>query len=100
MAAKRRARRARRIIAHAKRTLALIRKSGGAAPPGYQGNRVFHNRERRLPPGNYHSYDVYRSGKQQRRRAERIVIEQNTGRAYFTLDHYRSFKRLDGQTKW
>ena len=94
MAAKRRARRARRVRADAKRALALIRKSRGAAPPGYQGNRVFHNREGKLRPGNYHSYDVYCSGKQRRRRAERIVIEQNTGEAYYTVDHYRSFKPL------
>ena len=78
LAAKRGARRARHILAEAKRVLALIGRSGGAAPPGYRGDRVFNNRERKLRPGIYRSYDVYPTGKQ---RAERIVIEQNTGRA-------------------
>lgn len=52
---------------------------------------MFQNRERRLPPGHYREYDVNPKVRGRSRDAERIVIEQDTGRAYYTGNHYRTF---------
>jgi ribonuclease T1 len=68
-----------------------IQRLGGDPPPGHVGGRTFHNRERRLPRGRYREYDVNPTRPGQRRDAERIVIEQQSGRAYYTGDHYRTF---------
>lgn len=75
----------------AKDLLEAIQQHGGNALPGYIGGRVFQNRERRLPPGNYREYDVNPKVRGRSRDAERIVIEQDTGRAYYTGNHYRTF---------
>jgi len=63
----------------------------GKPLPGYVGGREFQNRERRLPPGHYREYDVHPKIRGRSRDAERIIIEQDTGRAYYTGDHYRTF---------
>lgn len=68
---------------------------GGTPPPGYVGGRDFQNRERRLPRGYYREYDVNPKIRGRRRDAERIVIEQRTGKAYYTGDHYRTFVPLN-----
>jgi guanyl-specific ribonuclease Sa len=78
----------------AKDLLAAIHQHKGNALPGYVGGRVFQNRERRLPPGHYREYDVNPKVRGRLRDAERIVIEQDTGRAYYTGDHYRTFISL------
>jgi guanyl-specific ribonuclease Sa len=75
----------------AKDLLQTIRERQGASPPGYVGGRAFHNRERRLPQGRYREYDVNPKIRGRPRDAERIVIEQKTGQAYYTADHYRTF---------
>ncbi|BFU94606.1 MAG: putative Guanyl-specific ribonuclease Sa [Nitrospira sp.] len=75
----------------AKDLLQTIRERQGAPPPGYVGGRAFHNRERRLPRGLYREYDVNPKLRGRPRDAERIVIEQKTGLAYYTADHYRTF---------
>lgn len=75
----------------AKDLLQTIRERQGAPPPGYVGGRAFHNRERRLPQGRYREYDVNPKIRGRPRDAERIVIEQKTGQAYYTADHYRTF---------
>lgn len=75
----------------AKDLLQTIRERHGVPPPGYVGGRVFHNRERRLPQGRYREYDVNPKIRGRPRDAERIVIEQITGQAYYTADHYRTF---------
>jgi ribonuclease T1 len=79
----------------AREVLAEIQKRKGEAPPGYVGGRVFSNREGRLPRGRYREYDVNpkRAGKS--RGTERIVIEQRTGRAYYTRDHYETFAPMN-----
>ena len=69
------------------------------APAGYVGGRRFYNREKLLPKTEngislkYKEWDVHPKTKGKNRGAERLVTS-NTGSAYFTDDHYRSFKRL------
>ena len=75
--------------------LEAIQQHEGKALPGYIGGRVFQNRERRLPPGHYREYDVNPKIRGRSRDAERIVIEQDTGRAHYTGDHYRTFIPLN-----
>lgn len=84
-------RRKTEIPQKAKDLLQTIRERQGVPPPGYVGGRTFHNRERRLPLGLYREYDVNPKLQGWPRDAERIVIEQKTGRAYYTADHYRTF---------
>jgi guanyl-specific ribonuclease Sa len=75
--------------------LEAIQQHEGNAPPGYIGGRTFQNRERRLPRGHYREYDVNQKMRGRSRDAERIVIEQDTGKAYYTDDHYRTFTPLN-----
>ena len=78
----------------AKDLLEAIRQHDGKPLPGYIGGRVFQNRERRLPSGRYREYDVNPKIRGRARDAERIVIEQDTDRAYYTGNHYRTFTPL------
>lgn len=82
-------------LERAKAILAEIERRGGEPPPGHVGGRVFHNRERRLPPGRYREYDMNPKVPGRPRDAERIVIHQRTGKAYYTGDHYRTFVPLN-----
>ena len=75
--------------------LAKLLQRGGEPLPGYVGGRDFQNRERRLPHGRYREYDVNRRIPGRSRDAERLIIEQKTGKAYYTSDHYRSFIPLN-----
>jgi len=75
--------------------LQRLEERGGSPLPGYVGGREFQNRERRLPRGRYREYDVNPKIRGQSRDAERIVIEQRTGKAYYTGDHYRTFTQLN-----
>lgn len=75
--------------------LKQLEERGGTPLPGYIGGRDFQNRERRLPRGYYREYDVNPKIRGRRRDAERIVIEQRTGKAYYTGDHYRTFVPLN-----
>jgi ribonuclease T1 len=75
--------------------LKQLEDRGGRPLPGYIGGRDFRNRERRLPQGNYREYDVNLKIRGRGRDAERIVIEQRTGKAYYTGDHYRTFVPLN-----
>jgi ribonuclease T1 len=45
--------------------------------------------------GRYKEYDVNRRVSGRSRDAERIVVEQTTGKAYYTDDHYRTFLPLN-----
>lgn len=76
--------------------LEAIQQHEGKALPGYIGGGAFQNRERRLPRGHYREYDVSPKIRGRSRDAERIVIEQDTGKAYYTGDHYRTFTPLNG----
>ena len=75
--------------------LAQLQARYGKPLPGYVGGREFRNRERRLPPGRYLEYDVNPKIRGRSRDAERIVIEQDTGKSYYTGDHYRTFVPLN-----
>ena len=61
--------------------LEAIQQHEGKALPGYIGGGAFQNRERRLPRGHYREYHVNPKIRGRSRDAERIVIEQDTGRA-------------------
>jgi ribonuclease T1 len=75
--------------------LKQLEERSGIPLPGYVGGRTFQNRERRLPRGYYREYDVNPKIRGRGRDAERIVIEQRTGKAYYTGDHYRTFAPLN-----
>jgi ribonuclease T1 len=75
----------------AREVLAEIQKRKGEPLPGYVGGRTFGNRERRLPRGSYREYDVNPKKQGKNRGTERLVIEQRTGKAYYTRDHYETF---------
>lgn len=82
---------ARIIPLAARNTLKALEERHGDPLPGYVGGRPFLNRERILPRGRYREYDVHPKVPAQNRGGERIVIDQGTGKAYYTADHYRSF---------
>ncbi len=75
--------------------LKRLQERDGVPLPGYIGGRDFQNRERRLPRGRYREYDVNPKIRGRSRDAERLVIEQRTGKAYYTSDHYRTFTPLN-----
>lgn len=81
------------LPAEARETLALIRQ-GGPFPYERDG-AVFGNFERRLPQrerGYYREYTVKTPGVKSRG-ARRIVMGKG-GEAYYTADHYQSFRRV------
>jgi ribonuclease T1 len=82
-------------LARAREVLAAIEARGGEPLPGYVGGRTFQNRERRLPAGRYREYDLYPRVPGQNRGPERLIVDQRTGRAYYTGDHYRTFVSLN-----
>lgn len=75
--------------------LSLLQERQGRPLPGYIGGWEFRNRERRLPQGHYREYDVNPKVRGRPRDAERIVIEYQTGKAFYTGDHYRTFIPLE-----
>ena len=79
----------------AREVLAEIQKRNGEPLPGYVGGRVFGNREGRLPRGEYREYDVNPKKSGKNRGTERIVIEQRTGKAYYSRDHYETFAPMN-----
>jgi len=75
---------AREVLRHVQET--------GQAPDGFVGGRVFENREGNLPHGgHYHEYDVNPKVKGKNRGPERLVIDETSGQAWYTPDHYRTF---------
>ena len=84
----------------ARDVLAEIERRNGEPPPGHVGGRTFGNRERRLPRGSYREYDVNPKVPGKNRGTERIVIEQRTGKAYYTADHYQSFVPMTPSNSW
>lgn len=73
----------------------------GHSPEGYAGGRVFENREKRLPVRDargqrirYREWDVHPQRRGRNRGPERVVTGSNQ-KAYYTKDHYRSFRPLN-----
>jgi ribonuclease T1 len=83
------------VPAHARDVLAEVERRHGEPPPGYVGGRRFENRERRLPRAVYREYDVHPKAPGRDRGPERIVIDQRSGKAWYTGDHYRTFLPLN-----
>ncbi len=80
-------------IEEVNRTLDRI-ESGGPFRHRRDGIK-FQNREGRLPEGgDYREYTVDTPGSTTRG-ARRVVVDQNTGRTFYTDDHYRSFVEID-----
>ena len=82
-------------LTQARDVLVAIEARHGQPLEGYVGGRLFHNREGRLPAGRYREYDVHPRTPGQDRGPERLVINQATGRAYYSSDHYRTFVPLN-----
>jgi len=82
-------------LAQAREVLAAIEARHGQPLEGYVGGRIFQNREGRLPAGRYREYDVHPHTPGLDRGPERLVINQVTGRAYYSADHYRTFVPLN-----
>lgn len=81
------------LPAEAQQTLQLIER-GGPFPYRRDGI-VFSNLERHLPTqarGYYREYTVPTPGS--RDRGARRIITGKTGEAYYSNDHYRSFRRI------
>ncbi|WP_428987014.1 ribonuclease domain-containing protein [Virgibacillus pantothenticus] len=82
---------------HVKVTMSKIKN--GAPPKGYKGGRIYHNKPKkrghyRLPrKDSYREYDVRPYIKGKNRGKERLVIGSK-GRAYYTKNHYKTFKRV------
>jgi len=84
------------VLAHAppsyaQAVLEQIQQRHGKSLPGYVGGKSFHNRERKLPQSRYREYDVHPVRPGRNRGPERLVIDQQTGKAYYTPDHYDTF---------
>lgn len=71
-----------------------IEENDGKPLPGYEGGRDFNNYEGKLPKGtSYKEYDVNPKIKGLRRDRERVVIGED-GSAWYSPDHYNSFRRI------
>lgn len=83
------------LPAEARRTVERVRRGG---PFPYRRDGVsFENREGRLPrqgPGYYREYTVPTPG--QRDRGPRRIVAGANGEIYYSDDHYRSFRRVEG----
>jgi dienelactone hydrolase/guanyl-specific ribonuclease Sa len=83
----------------AMKVLEFVDKNG-RAPDGYEGGRNFGNFEKRLPERDgsgsrlrYREWDVNPLRQGVNRGAERLVTGSD-GSAYYTSDHYNSFKKI------
>ena len=72
----------------------------GTAPQGYEGGRTFVNAEKHLPRADargkaitYHEWDVNPHKEGVNRGAERLITGSD-GAAYYTDDHYKTFKKI------
>jgi RHS repeat-associated protein len=83
------------VPSQAYRTLNLMDRHRGDSLPGYALSKTYKNVSfPKLPEGGkYREYDVYPKGNGGRG-AERIVINQDTGAAWYTPDHYRSWTQM------
>ncbi len=68
-------------------------ESGGPFPHKKDGT-IFKNKEGKLPEGNYREYTVDTPGATDRG-ARRVVQDMDTGKTYYTEDHYVNFIQID-----
>lgn len=77
----------------------VLRRIARGGPFAYrQDGRVFHNRERRLPPqprGYYREYTVATPGSPDRGPRRIVTGGQPPQEYWYTDDHYRSFRRFE-----
>src|SRR5262249_5099933 len=78
-------------VERAREVLAAIEAGGGQPLAAQVGGRLFQTREGRLPAGRSREYDLSPHTPGRDRGPERLVIDQGTGRAYYSADHYRTF---------
>lgn len=69
-------------------TIDYIKSHNGAPPPNFKGGKIFRNDLGELPVGRYLEYDIDPKVSGITRNAERIVIDQETGRIWYTNNHY------------
>ena len=82
---------AQAVPGYARDVFAYVIKNG-RAPRGYVGDRIWQNRERRLPAGgDYREYDVHPKIRGVNRGPERIIVDRAAGKGWYTADHYRTF---------
>ncbi|MFQ5608002.1 MAG: RHS repeat-associated core domain-containing protein, partial [Candidatus Zixiibacteriota bacterium] len=60
---------------------------GGSTTDGRKGGGKYDNSDGKLPEGNYVEYDVDHKG-DSGRSDRRVVYDKNTGKSYYTDDHY------------
>jgi ribonuclease T1 len=78
-------------------------RDNGQAPDGFVGGRTFQNRENRLekttPDGRkikYREWDVFPKTQGKNRGTHRLITGDD-GSAWYTSDHYKTFKSVDNQ---
>jgi ribonuclease T1 len=88
------------IPAHVLEVLTYVQQHD-EAPTGYVGGRTFQNREKNLPQKSpngqrikYREWDVHPKIRGQNRGAERLVTGSD-GSAWYTANHYQSFKKIE-----
>ena len=80
----------RRVIDHLKQVKHL------RPPRGFQGGRLFRNREGMLPKGRtWYEFDVHPLQPGVSRGGERLVVDRSKQFFYYTRDHYRTFVRVE-----
>jgi ribonuclease T1 len=85
----------RGVPARATDTLNYLRGNKYTPPLNYKGGKVWENNQNQLPAGgNYREFDVAPKVPGQPRTSERLVIDMNTGRAWYTPDHYGTFVEI------
>jgi len=83
-------------LAEVNKTLDRI-ESAGPFPYKKDGT-MFKNKENRLPEGNFREYTVD-TPEANNRGARRIVQDIDTGKTYYTDDHYNNFIMIDPEKK-
>jgi len=84
-----------KIPQKARNILKFIKTHRGTPPKGYKGGKIYENKTGKLPAdGKYKEYDIDPKVRGVDRPSERIVIDENTGRAWYTPDHYESFVEI------
>ena len=82
------------ISNNAGNVLRQIKDNGGKPLPGYI-SKIFQNRKGLLPKaGKYMEHDIKPLMEGVNRGGERLVIDANTGRSWYTSTHYESFVEI------